>query len=111
MGNLYIYCPQQSWGKVIFSEACVKNSVNRGACMARGVHGKEGVWWGHVWQGWGHAWWGHVWQGGVHRRGLAWQGRVACVAGGMHGRGHAGGCMMGGGAWWGACMADTMRYG
>ena len=70
--------------------------------MAKGVHGKEGVWWGHVWQGLGgmHGG-GHVWQGGVHGRGHAWQGRVACVAGGVHGRGHAGGCMMGGGAWWG----------
>ena len=25
-----IYRPQRSWGKVIFSEACVKNSVHRG---------------------------------------------------------------------------------
>ena len=24
------YHPQRSWGKVIFSEACVKNSVHRG---------------------------------------------------------------------------------
>ena len=24
------YCPQRSWGKVIFSEACVKNSVRGG---------------------------------------------------------------------------------
>ena len=30
----YIYRPQRSWGKVIFSEACVKNSVHRGG---RGV--------------------------------------------------------------------------
>ena len=32
------YRPQQSWGKVIFSEACVKNSVGGGggipACLA-----------------------------------------------------------------------------
>ena len=26
----YYYRPQQSWGKVIFSEACVNNSVHRG---------------------------------------------------------------------------------
>ena len=26
----YFYRPQRSWGKVIFSEACVKNSVHRG---------------------------------------------------------------------------------
>ena len=27
---LYIYRPQRSWGKVMFSVACVKNSVHRG---------------------------------------------------------------------------------
>ena len=27
---LDIYCPQRSWGKVIFSEVCVKNSVHDG---------------------------------------------------------------------------------
>ena len=26
----HFYCPQRSWGKVIFSEACVKNSVHKG---------------------------------------------------------------------------------
>ena len=26
----YFYRPQRSWGKVIFSEACVNNSVHRG---------------------------------------------------------------------------------
>ena len=26
------YHPQRSWGKVIFSVACVKNSVHRGVC-------------------------------------------------------------------------------
>ena len=56
-----------------------------------------------------------VWQGGVHSRGAcmaggmhgrghawqgcAWQGRVACMAGGMHGVRHA---------WQGACMAGGM---
>ena len=29
------YRPQRSWGKVIFSEACVKNSVHRGGCLGR----------------------------------------------------------------------------
>ena len=29
-GNNYHYRPQRSWGKVIFSEACVKNSVHKG---------------------------------------------------------------------------------
>ena len=51
-----------SVGKVIFSEACVKNSVHRGvgACVARGVHGRR-----------------------------ACVARGACMVGGMHGRGHA----------------------
>ena len=76
---VYIYRPQRSWGKVIFSEACVNNSVHRGVCMvARG--GVCGCSWGaclvalggHVWllQG-GHAWllWGaRV----VAPRGCAW---------------------------------------
>ena len=29
LDNDYNYCPQRSWGKVIFSEVCVKNSVHR----------------------------------------------------------------------------------
>ena len=28
-GKVSYYRPQQSWGKVIFSETCVKNSVHR----------------------------------------------------------------------------------
>ena len=33
----HIYRPQRSWGKVIFSKACVNNSVHGGACVvARG---------------------------------------------------------------------------
>ena len=28
-GKVSYYHPQQSWGKVIFSETCVKNSVHR----------------------------------------------------------------------------------
>ena len=71
--------PQRSWGKVIFSEVCVKNSDHRG-----GVHGG-----GHARQGVCMA--GGVWQGDVHGRG-------ACMAGGMHGRGA---CMEGGHAWQG----------
>ena len=61
------YHPQRSWGKVIFSETCVKNSVHGGACMVGG----------------------HAWQGCM-------RGGGACVVGvcmgGMHG-----GCMCGGG--------------
>ena len=112
LGLLLIGCcyrPQRSWGKVIFSEAHVKNSVHGGACLAGG----------------------HAWQGDMHGRGHAW--RVVCVAGGMcggcivggmHGRGHAwqrgicvaGGCMAGGVHGRGhACHTHhpphTMRYG
>ena len=29
------YCPQQSWGKVIFSEVCVKNSVYKGGLISQ----------------------------------------------------------------------------
>ena len=45
------YRPQRSWGKVIFSEACVKNSVQAGVVYARGVFA-EGVCGGgvHVWR-------------------------------------------------------------
>ena len=81
---LNFYRPQRIWGKVIFSEACVKNSVHRGG----GMHGQGGM------RGGGCALQGacvvegHAWQGGVHDRG-------ACVAGG-----HA----------WHTPPADTTRY-
>ena len=47
----HYYRPQRSWGKVIFSEACVKNSVHRGgACVAGGVRGGRACMaGGHVW--------------------------------------------------------------
>ena len=67
--------PQWSWSKVIFSEACVKNSV----------HG------GHTWQGCvcgGQ----HVWQGGMCGRGVSMV-RGAFMVGGMHGR--VGACVAG----------------
>ena len=87
------YRSQRSWGKVIFSEACVNNSVHwrgrrvwRRACMAGGMRGG-----------------GHAWQMGMHGRG-------ACMAGGVHGGGGA--CMVVGGRGvcvgghvWGVCMA------
>ena len=74
----FCYRPQRSWGKVIFSEACVKNSVHSG-----GVHGRGGG--GHVrWLCGG----GACVVVGEH----AWQG---CVLGGMHGGGHV---------WQGACI-------
>ena len=65
-GSRSYYRPQRSWGKVIFSEACVKNSVHR-----RGVCGRGGVCVAGA---------GHVWQGG-----RAWQG-VYMVGEGVHGR-------------------------
>ena len=86
------YRPQRSWGKVIFSEECVKNSVHRGgmhgggmcvageACVVGGMHGRGG----HVWQG------ACVAEGGMHGRG-------GVHGGGVHGRG--------------AYVADTTRYG
>ena len=68
---------------------------------------------GHAWQwacmAWGtcmcrrwHAWQGHAWQGGMHDSIVG-----ACMAWGVHGRGHAwqGVCMAGGHAWQGVCMA------
>ena len=41
---LSCYRLQQSWGKVIFSEACVKNSI--GGCLGLGLGGRLGVWLG-----------------------------------------------------------------
>ena len=40
------YRPQRSWGKVIFSEACVKNSVHRGRPQAHTQGGGCWVWLG-----------------------------------------------------------------
>ena len=59
----------------------------------------------------------------MHGRGMCGRGACmvggACMAGGMHGKGRAWqegmhgmvGCMVGGHAWQGACIADTMKYG
>ena len=96
------YRPQRSWGKIIFSEACVKNSFYRGG----GVHGRGG----HVWRGacmaGGCAWpGGHAWVGVCMAGG-------ACMGGGVHGRGgHAwvGVCVAGGHAWWGVCVVGGMN--
>ena len=75
------YHPQRSWGKLIFSEACVKNSVHGGG--------------GHAWQGGLHG------RGGIHGSGAYMEGEGACMVGGMHGKGgHAwqgGACVAGGG--------------
>ena len=63
---------KRSCRKVMFSQACVKNSVHSEACMAGSMHGRE-----YAWQGACMA--GGMCGGGVHGRGHAWQG-------GMHGR-------------------------
>ena len=82
------YRPQRSWGKVIFLEVCVKNSVHRGrGCMARG-----------------HAWKGACGSGGACVGG-------ACMVGGNHDQDACmagGACVAGGHAWCGACMAGGM---
>ena len=108
-----------SCGKVMFSQACVKNSVHGG---------------GHAWQG-GHVWEGCVCQGAcMVGEGVCMAGgmcsRGVCGSGGMYGRGVRGGgmwqgaCVVGGGvcmegghacqgvcvvgacAWWAVCMAE-----
>ena len=94
MLHVFFTVCNSSCRKVMFSQACVKNSVHRGDVCGRG----------DVWQGMaymaratcmagdgmhGRGW--HVWQGGMHSKGWhAWQG-MACIAGGMHGRGWQGG--------------------
>ena len=108
------------WGKVIFSEACVNNSVHTGgcawllgACMVAG---------GACMVAWGvHGCWGAcVVTGGLHGCwGTCMVGRGACVvAGGMHGyqgvcgcwgasvvaKGDVHGC-------WGACMIAGGMHG
>ena len=113
----YIYRPQRSWGKVIFSEACVNNSV----------HG------GHAWLLGGHAWLHRGGAcvvlfrgvcmvlfgggGGMHGfiwgdmcgfiRGCAWfyLGSVWFYSGGMRG------FIQGRRAWFFQFFLDTMRYG
>ena len=76
------YRPQRSWGKAIFSEACVKNSVHRGgSCVLADRGGMCACWEGGVCGCWG-----------------------ACVvAGGMHGC--QGVCMVA----WGVCMVAGER--
>ena len=44
----------------MFSQVCVKNSVHRGACMARGVHGKGACMAGEGMHGGEHALLGHA---------------------------------------------------
>ena len=88
----YFYRPQRSWGKVIFSEACVNNSVHRGGSM-RGCTG--GFAWfysgGCAWFYSGGCVWfylgGHAWfySGGV-RGFIQWGGMRGFIQwGGMRG--------------------------
>ena len=121
----FITVRNSSCRKVMFPQACVKNSVYRRVCMVRGcawprgmhgqgacmaggtcmgnVHGKSML--GACMAGGMHGG-GYVWQGACMAGGHAWQrGHVwqaACMAWGMHGRGA---CVAGGHAWWGVCMA------
>ena len=51
ISNFYIYRPQRSWGKVIFSKACVKNSVHGGVVSQHALqvvfqHALQQVYWG-----------------------------------------------------------------
>ena len=62
----HFYCQQQSSGKVIFSEACVKGPRGGGACVAGGMCGG-----------------GRAWQGACMTR-VGWQGAL-CGRGGMRG--------------------------
>ena len=84
LSHFDFYRPQRSWGKVIFSEVCVKNSVHKG---------------------------GHVWQGGPCMVGACMAGGM--YSGGMHGRGHAwwGACVAGVACMPHMPPLDTMRYG
>ena len=96
-----------AWRGTCMVGACVGGMCGRGAGMARGV-----------WQGGacvvGHAWQGACMAGGMHGRGHAWQGAcVGCVCGrGMHGRGHMwqGGMCGGGHACQGACVAGRHAW-
>ena len=78
--GIVTFCNSSSCRKVMFSQAYIKNSVHRWACVVGGMHGGGG---------------------GMHDRGACMHGsgmpgRGPCMVEGMHGRG----C-----AWLGACMA------
>ena len=92
---IFITVRNSSCGKVMFSQACVKNSVHvggghawqgvlcgRGECMAGGMHGGGTCVQGGMYGRGVHGSGGNVWQGVCMARGCAWQR-------GVHGRGHA----------------------
>ena len=77
---------------------------DRGACVARGVHGRGGHG-GFAWQG-GMCGRGNAWHGGMCGRGCM-LGSGVCMAGGMHGGGGVHGrmaCVAGVHAWRGVCV-------
>ena len=86
--QIVYYCLQQSWGKVIFSQASVILSTG-GLCLVQGVV-----------PGLGGSWSGGTWSGGVH--GPREGGCLVQVGGAWSRRGvpGLGGCMVLGGAWW-----------
>ena len=73
IGKQIITVHNSSCGKVIFSQACVKNSAQVGRCLVKGVCMTRGDMCG---KGVMHG------KRGVHGEGV-------CIAGGMHGGGHA----------------------
>ena len=88
--DVFLFLPpaNEVWGKVIFSEACVKNSVHRGVCMVGGCMVAGGV----CGCG-GHAW---LW-GACMAAGVVHGCEGACmVVGGMCGC--RGACVVAGGA-------------
>ena len=107
-GMLSCYRPQRSWDKVIFSEACVNNSVHRG--------GMRGCSWGVCMVAPGGAQWvGGGRQGGQGACMVALGGVCGCSWGGVHGSSR-GACMVALGG--GVCMVaarghawEMMRYG
>ena len=78
--NTVITVRNSSCGKVIFSQACVNNSVQGG-----GMHGRRAYMAGGM-CGKGVCVVGACVVGDMHGRGHEWQ--EACMAGGVHGGGH-----------------------
>ena len=107
MSRILLPPANEVWGKLIFSEACVKNSVHRGRCAWSG--GGGGVWSGGVWSGgcllWGVSGCGVPAPGGDACSWGVWLGG-ACSGGCLDDPEgvHSGGCLVQGGACsWGTC--------